>query len=81
MRTEVDTMHLIHAHFNNNKQNNLYVPRINTPLLMDMLKLDSILDYETLPLNAWKIPEPDFIKSRQSALATGGLDLIILPGE
>lgn len=48
---------------------------------MDMLKLSSLHDMETLPLTAWNIQQPaDDDNSREEALATGGLDLILMPG-
>ncbi|TNN28857.1 5-formyltetrahydrofolate cyclo-ligase [Liparis tanakae] len=47
---------------------------------MDMLKLNSLQDMETLPLTSWNIRQPAEDDHRDEALATGGLDLILMPG-
>ncbi|XP_038549562.1 5,10-methenyltetrahydrofolate synthetase (5-formyltetrahydrofolate cyclo-ligase) isoform X2 [Micropterus salmoides] len=48
---------------------------------MDMLKLSSLQDIEMLPLTSWNIRQPaEEDNSREEALATGGLDLILVPG-
>ncbi|XP_069029022.1 5-formyltetrahydrofolate cyclo-ligase [Embiotoca jacksoni] len=48
---------------------------------MDMLKLNSLQDMETLPLTSWNIRQPSVDdQSREEALAAGGLDLILMPG-
>ncbi|XP_068193483.1 5-formyltetrahydrofolate cyclo-ligase [Antennarius striatus] len=48
---------------------------------MDMLKLNSLQDMQTLPLTAWSIRQPsEEDSSREEALAAGGLDLILMPG-
>ncbi|KAM9860421.1 5-formyltetrahydrofolate cyclo-ligase isoform 2-T2 [Aulostomus maculatus] len=48
---------------------------------MDMLKLNSLQDMETLPLTSWNIHQPaEDDDSREEALAAGGLDLILMPG-
>ncbi|XP_041842884.1 5,10-methenyltetrahydrofolate synthetase (5-formyltetrahydrofolate cyclo-ligase) [Melanotaenia boesemani] len=48
---------------------------------MDMLKLNSLQDMETLPLTSWNIRQPaEDDHSREEALASGGLDLILMPG-
>lgn len=48
---------------------------------MDMLKLNSLQDMETLPMTSWNIQQPaDDDNSREEALAAGGLDLILMPG-
>ncbi|XP_035859416.1 5,10-methenyltetrahydrofolate synthetase (5-formyltetrahydrofolate cyclo-ligase) [Sander lucioperca] len=48
---------------------------------MDMLKLNSLQDMETLPLTSWNIRQPaEDDNSREEALSAGGLDLILMPG-
>ncbi|XP_069567579.1 5-formyltetrahydrofolate cyclo-ligase [Brachyistius frenatus] len=48
---------------------------------MDMLKLNSLQDMETLPLTSWNIRQPSVDdQRREEALAAGGLDLILMPG-
>lgn len=48
---------------------------------MDMLKLSSLQDMETLPLTSWNIRQPAADdNSREEALTEGGLDLILMPG-
>ncbi|XP_063333556.1 5,10-methenyltetrahydrofolate synthetase (5-formyltetrahydrofolate cyclo-ligase) isoform X2 [Pelmatolapia mariae] len=48
---------------------------------MDMLKVNSLQDIETLPLTSWNIRQPaKDDNSREEALASGGLDLILMPG-
>ncbi|XP_078113710.1 5-formyltetrahydrofolate cyclo-ligase [Sander vitreus] len=48
---------------------------------MDMLKLNSLQDMETLPLTSWNIQQPaEDDNSREEALSAGGLDLILMPG-
>lgn len=48
---------------------------------MDMVKLDSLQEMETLPLTSWNIRQPaEDDNSREEALAGGGVDLILMPG-
>lgn len=48
---------------------------------MDMLKLSSLQDMDTLPLTSWSIRQPaEDDQSREDALSAGGLDLILMPG-
>lgn len=39
---------------------------------MDMIKLESMDDYENLPLAKWGIKQPDLKENRENALETGG---------
>nr|CAB3264053.1 5-formyltetrahydrofolate cyclo-ligase-like [Phallusia mammillata] len=48
---------------------------------MDMVRLASMDDYNSLPETKWKIKQPpDADVSRENALDSGGLDLIVVPG-
>ncbi|XP_041917041.1 5-formyltetrahydrofolate cyclo-ligase [Alosa pseudoharengus] len=48
---------------------------------MDMLRVTSLEDINTLPLTSWNIRQPgDDDNQREEALNTGGLDLILMPG-
>ncbi|XP_078800947.1 5-formyltetrahydrofolate cyclo-ligase isoform X2 [Oryzias latipes] len=48
---------------------------------MDMLRLHSLEDMDGLPLTSWNIPQPpDDDHSREEALSSGGLDLMLMPG-
>ncbi|XP_034734333.1 5-formyltetrahydrofolate cyclo-ligase [Etheostoma cragini] len=77
---EVSTEEIIKDVFKCGKS--CFIPRYQSSSNhMDMLKLNSLQDIETLPLTSWNIrqpPEDDI--SREEALSTGGLDLILMPG-
>ncbi|KAF6736811.1 5-formyltetrahydrofolate cyclo-ligase [Oryzias melastigma] len=48
---------------------------------MDMLRLHSLEDMDALPLTSWNIPQPPHDDhSREEALSSGGLDLMLMPG-
>lgn len=74
---EISTEPIIRYIFENNKT--CYVPRYNKNK-MEMVKLHSMKDWETLPLTKWNIKQPHLGEHRENALDTGGLDLIIVPG-
>lgn len=80
MKDEVRTGEIIKDVFKTGKS--CFIPRYESSSNhMDMLKLSSVHDMETLPLTAWNIQQPaDDDNSREEALATGGLDLILMPG-
>ncbi|KAI9204072.1 5, 10-methenyltetrahydrofolate synthetase-like protein [Polychytrium aggregatum] len=77
MKGEISTQGIIEALFAEGK--NCYIPRWHGDV-MDMVKLKSLEDYRSLPLNRWNIPEPDHSEVRENALEANGLDLIIMPG-
>ena len=48
---------------------------------MEMLKVHSLEDVASLPLTAWRIPQPASDEGRENPLSSGhGLDLILVPG-
>lgn len=47
---------------------------------MDMVRLRSWEEYEALPVTRWNIKQPPTSQSCETALASGGLDLILVPG-
>ncbi|KAI9017479.1 5-formyltetrahydrofolate cyclo-ligase [Gaertneriomyces semiglobifer] len=74
---EIQTAEIIRDLLDSGK--NCYIPRCDGDN-MEMVKLRSWHDYETLPLNKWKIPEPPLNEKRETALDRDGLDLIVMPG-
>ena len=47
---------------------------------MDMVRLYSWDEYNSLPETRWKIKQPPIEEEREEALSSGGLDLILVPG-
>lgn len=80
MNDEVRTEEIIKDVFKCGKS--CFIPRYESSSShMDMLKLNSLQDMETLPLTSWNIRQPaEEDHSREEALASGGLDLILMPG-
>ncbi|XP_011262551.1 5-formyltetrahydrofolate cyclo-ligase [Camponotus floridanus] len=76
-KDELDTLPILKHIFDTGKE--AFVPQY-AGKTMDMVKLNSLEDYETLPLTKWNIKQPSLTECRENALETGGLDLIILPG-
>ncbi|XP_053572130.1 5-formyltetrahydrofolate cyclo-ligase [Bombina bombina] len=54
-----------------------YKPRSNH---MDMVRLSSVQEIQQLPMTSWNIRQPSEEDSREEALSTGGLDLMLVPG-
>ncbi|XP_056135007.1 5,10-methenyltetrahydrofolate synthetase (5-formyltetrahydrofolate cyclo-ligase) [Lampris incognitus] len=80
MDDEVSTEEIIKDVFKQGKT--CFIPKyqVNTSH-MDMLRLNSVQDMDTLPLTSWNIRQPaDGDNTREEALATEGLDLILMPG-
>lgn len=75
--TEVDTSFLLTELFQQGKQ--VFVPTYNKNV-MEMVKLESMSDYESLPLTKWHIKQPNITDGRQNALTSGGIDLFLVPG-
>ncbi|KAJ1559300.1 hypothetical protein HK096_001030, partial [Nowakowskiella sp. JEL0078] len=61
---EIQTTDLIERLFLDGKD--CYVPRWGREKTLEMVKLDSIDDFKSLPLNAWNIPEPSADENRIS---------------
>lgn len=58
-----------------------YIPRYDSKSsYMDMVRLHSWEEYESLPLTRWKIKQPPLSQTCEKALESGGLDLILVPG-
>ncbi|KAJ3173353.1 hypothetical protein HDU87_007622 [Geranomyces variabilis] len=74
---EISTSAIIEDILGNNKR--CYIPRCDGET-MDMVRLTSLEDFRSLPLNKWQIPEPLLTEARENALDQDGLDLIIVPG-
>ncbi|KAB0804161.1 hypothetical protein PPYR_01131 [Photinus pyralis] len=74
---EISTEPIIRRIFESRKA--CYVPRYHKNQ-MEMVKLHSMEDWETLPLTKWNIKQPRLAEQRENALDTGGLDLVIVPG-
>ncbi|EZA62385.1 5-formyltetrahydrofolate cyclo-ligase [Ooceraea biroi] len=74
---EVDTVPILKHILDMGKE--AFVPQYQGKT-MEMVRLKSMDDYETLPFTKWNIKQPSSTDRRQNALETGGLDLIILPG-
>ncbi|XP_011154455.1 5-formyltetrahydrofolate cyclo-ligase [Harpegnathos saltator] len=74
---EIDTLPILKHIFDLGKE--AFVPLYHGKT-MEMVKLKSMDDYETLPLTKWNIKQPNINEYHENALETGGLDFIILPG-
>lgn len=78
MKNEVQTYEILKHALKSGK--NVYVPKY-VKTNMDMVKLYSLKDYDQLPVTSWHIKQPaDDDVSRENAVESGGLDLIIVPG-
>ncbi|GIY06381.1 5-formyltetrahydrofolate cyclo-ligase [Caerostris extrusa] len=77
---EVDTRAVLSDIFNSGKE--CFVPRYDSKTTaMDMVKINSLHEFENLPTTSWNIKQPRYSDDNfQDALTTGGLDLIIVPG-
>lgn len=78
MHDEIKTDNILKHAFEMKKE--VFIPKYVGPK-MDMVKLHSMDDYNQLPETSWHIKQPaDDDMSRPNALASGGLDLILVPG-
>ncbi|GAA6104411.1 5,10-methenyltetrahydrofolate synthetase (5-formyltetrahydrofolate cyclo-ligase) [Tachysurus ichikawai] len=80
MQDEVCTEDILRHVFSSGKV--CFIPRYQSNSNhMDMLRLNSMEDLNSLPITSWNIRQPaDSDTAREEALATGGLDLILMPG-
>ena len=78
MKNEVQTYEILKHALNSGK--NVFIPKY-VESNMDMVRLNSLKDYDDLPETSWHIKQPsDEDCNRENALNSGGLDLIIVPG-
>ncbi|XP_050299664.1 5-formyltetrahydrofolate cyclo-ligase-like [Anthonomus grandis grandis] len=74
---EIDTEAIVRHIFEQKKE--CFIPRC-TKSEMQMVKLHSMDDWLNLPYSKWKIKQPALNDTREDAMETGGLDLMICPG-
>lgn len=77
MPSEVDTNEILLDVFKTGKQ--CFIP-LYTETDMKMVLLKGMDDYESLPLTSWNIKQPSEDEGRETAISSGGLDLILMPG-
>ncbi|XP_005989638.1 5,10-methenyltetrahydrofolate synthetase (5-formyltetrahydrofolate cyclo-ligase) isoform X1 [Latimeria chalumnae] len=79
MSDEVQTEEIIKNIFQCGKE--CFIPRYKKKSNhMDMIKLSVMEEICSLPLTSWNIQQPADDDPREDALATGGIDLILMPG-
>lgn len=74
---EIDTEPIVRKIFETGKE--CFVPRYSKAG-MEMVKLNSLEDWETLPVTSWGIKQPKLKEAREDALTSGGLDFLVVPG-
>ncbi|RZC42185.1 5-FTHF cyc-lig domain containing protein [Asbolus verrucosus] len=77
LSNEIDTEPIVRKIIEDGKE--CFVPRYSKAG-MEMVKLNSMEDWETLPVTSWGIKQPRLKDQRDNALDTGGLDFIVVPG-
>jgi len=78
MKNEVHTVEILQHALTSGKS--VFIPKY-VGSNMEMVKLADMRDYESLPETSWFIKQPlDEDNTREEAIASGGLDLIIVPG-
>ncbi|XP_075714558.1 5-formyltetrahydrofolate cyclo-ligase isoform X1 [Rhinoderma darwinii] len=79
MPDEVQTGDIIRDIFHQDKL--CFIPRYQPRSShMDMVRLSSMEEINLLPVTSWNIRQPGEKDCREEALATGGLDLVLVPG-
>ncbi|XP_069842873.1 5-formyltetrahydrofolate cyclo-ligase isoform X2 [Dendropsophus ebraccatus] len=79
MPDEIQTGDIIRDIFNQGKA--CFIPRYRPRSThMDMVRLNSFEEINLLPVTTWNISQPGEEDSREEALTTGGLDLVLVPG-
>ncbi|KAB7495945.1 5-formyltetrahydrofolate cyclo-ligase [Armadillidium nasatum] len=76
MSDEIQTLGILKDAFKMNKI--CFIPRYDSSSNhMDMVRINSWQDFESLPETKWKIKQPLLEDKRETALSSGGLDLIL----
>ena len=76
MNTEISTRAIIQDAFQSNKR--VFIPRYNSKT-MDMVRVYSLDDLDSLPITKWNIQQPSF-DDHHREIANNNIDLIIVPG-
>ena len=76
MNTEISTRDIIQDAFKSNKH--VFIPRYNTTS-MDMVRVYSLDDLDSLPMTKWNIRQLSFDDSNRE-IANNDIDLIVVPG-
>ncbi|CAF0790459.1 unnamed protein product [Rotaria sordida] len=76
MNTEISTRDIIQHAFQSNKH--VFIPRYNSTS-MDMLRIYSLDDLDSLPITKWNIRQPS-LDDKNREIATDNIDIIIVPG-
>jgi 5-formyltetrahydrofolate cyclo-ligase len=76
MNTEISTRDIIQHAFKVNKD--VFIPRYSSTS-MDMVRVYSLDDLDSLPMTKWNIRQPS-LEDRNREIATNDIDLIIVPG-
>lgn len=71
-KDEIDTLLILKHIFDTGKE--AFVPQYHGKT-MEMVKVRSMEDYETLPLTKWSIKQPSITEQRENALETGKSNL------
>lgn len=74
---EIQTDGILKHIFNMGKT--CFIPRYNAET-MDMVRMETLEERNTLPKTKWNIPQPSEDCQRDEAMETGGLDILIIPG-
>lgn len=69
-KDEIDTTPILKDIFNNKKE--AFIPQYHGKT-MEMVKLNSMEDYQALPLTKWNIKQPNITECRENALDNGKL--------
>jgi 5-formyltetrahydrofolate cyclo-ligase len=76
MNTEISTREIMQHAFTSHKH--VFIPRYNSTS-MDMVRVDSLHDLDSLPMTKWHIRQPSLDDTTRE-IANTNIDLIIVPG-
>lgn len=76
MNTEISTRDIIQHAFHTNKH--VFIPRYNSTS-MDMVRIYSMEDLDSLPMTKWKIQQPA-LNDTTREIGKNRIDLVIVPG-